>query len=500
MAKFARTLIFFAGLALATAQTTPRWLRESGQCRPELITEAEPRVFAFLIPAMGYGEGTNLELVHDKLRSCPNIRTLHLTIDSWSCDRGGPVYSLPLDPLGGTKYAAVLESLELRNYNFADRELDYVRRPTWKAWRSMYRQIPWLVELWYDGDLNHDDYSVVFLKTYWMELLNSNLLWAWAAVRCSLPGAQCRLSNLELWTKAMDFSKLQHLALYHCTLRSCESEAGLLVEYLVPKLSTLTSLRLTANRSTELFLALGKDRLKQIAISTNDGYYNSYKDEQLISFDDARPWIEHHAGSLTSLEWRTHKQEDLSNRPMIPLADLRTMRTLAPNLQELSTDVDHNDDVCPWDTLDAIAEGAPTSLNNLTLHLDLSHDCTPHGTVSDDDVPPPCWCTSIGRQYREPPLTVKSAEAMCNHLVKKADDAGTLPGLTTVVFKSGWWENVSDYNLYGGGSWLQSKIAQSRNGNVTCTVLRGVSDDDGSCRRHKLGSGQCALPSLLSLG
>ncbi|KAK6855286.1 hypothetical protein PG990_008418 [Apiospora arundinis] len=89
---------------------------------------------------------------------------------------------------------------------------------------------------------------------------------------------------------------------------------------------------------------------------------------------------------------------------------------------------------------------------------------------------------------------------MCNHLVKKADDAGTLPGLTTVVFKSGWWENVSDYNLYGGGSWLQSKIAQSRNGNVTCTVLRGVSDDDGSCRRHKLGSGQCALPSLLSLG
>ncbi|KAK8120191.1 hypothetical protein PG999_004311 [Apiospora kogelbergensis] len=472
MAQLARALLFLSVLVFITALEIP--------CHSELKLISKPQQISaidILFPGRSFGgrSDTYLDLVHERLGTCPEIRNLDLSIDDRTCSPYDGAYILPLSPFKSTKYAAALESLKLRGYDFADREANWVRPPSWRIWRNLYERIHNFSLDWYHGEIDIED--VWDFKIIWEMGWKGSLGWAWYAARCSLPGAQCHLTSLELWTRAMDFSKLQHLTLAHC-----HGGTDLLVEHLIPKLTSLRGLALLDNMFTGLFLALGQNTLERISFVTHDLLYDI--PDKVTSFAETRPWILHHSESLRSLEWRVRETLGISPRPMIPLADLRDMHTLAPNLQELSIDLDPNG-TWPWEMLDAIVEGAPASLKNLTMYLQLASDCKHHqgefghSSVTNGEVPPRC-CTGID-EYRQPALTVRSATAMFEHLMMKTGEVGK-PGLTAVTFRSGYWGPRSE-GMLGGSGWLESQ----RNGNIMCTPMLQGGDD-----RDELRSGPCS--------
>ncbi|KAK8098527.1 uncharacterized protein PG998_014013 [Apiospora kogelbergensis] len=396
MAQLARALLFLSVLVFITALEIP--------CHSELKLISKPQQISaidILFPGRSFGgrSDTYLDLVHERLGTCPEIRNLDLSIDDRTCSPYDGAYILPLSPFKSTKYAAALESLKLRGYDFADREANWVRPPSWRIWRNLYERIHNFSLDWYHGEIDIED------------VWDFKIIW-------------------EMGWKG----------------------------------------------------SLGQNTLERISFVTHDLLYDI--PDKVTSFAETRPWILHHSESLRSLEWRVRETLGISPRPMIPLADLRDMHTLAPNLQELSIDLDPNG-TWPWEMLDAIVEGAPASLKNLTMYLQLASDCKHHqgefghSSVTNGEVPPRC-CTWID-EYRQPALTVRSATAMFEHLMMKTGEVGK-PGLTAVTFRSGYWGPRSE-GMLGGSGWLESQ----RNGNIMCTPMLQGGDD-----RDELRSGPCS--------
>ncbi|KAK8130837.1 hypothetical protein PG984_007275 [Apiospora sp. TS-2023a] len=475
MAKLSRTFLFFSFLALVTAYF-PEWLGDLELCPSEIRTHAQPRAW----PISDYentGFDQSLEWIHEKLITCPNLTSLDLSVGITGCGVYSGPHTLPLDPFNSTKYAAALESLELNEYELGGRDHhDWVRQPSWYQLRSLLTRSPELLELWYEEDPRLGNLSQYWRQwAYWWDSVRP---WAWSAIRCSLPGSLCHLTNLELWTKAMDFSKLRHLALAGCT-----GDVKLLTTHLVPKLSSLTSLSLSGTKYADMFLTLGKNTLDRISLINSD----QNQESELVHFDKFKAYMAHHMDSLTSLEFRTHETLGLSPRPQIPMSDLRNLHALAPNLEELTMDL-HRNGTWPMEVLDAIVEGAPASLKNLTLYLELTSDCRhQQGEVFGYQLNNAPQCLGINR-YRQPILNAESATLLFNHLVSKAHEAGK-PALMTARFRTGYWGRIVEgAGLRLAYPWIQDQQINHRNGDVTCTMLR----DDGS--RYELGGGICSSP------
>lgn len=476
MSKLTRTFVFFALLALVTAWDSPqeRLNKKWGRCPSEIEIHAQPR---FWPTSDEYNEGfeQSLEWIHEKLIECPNLTSLDLAIGISGCVTYGGPHNLPLDPFNDTKYVASLESLELQDYELGGRNLDWVGEPSSSVKRCLeVDDVSECKEYWEDGE--DGVYGV-----YWRHELSAGQTWALYNTGCSLPGSRCHLTNLELWTQAMDFSNLRHLALAGCT-----GDVELLTTHLVPKLSSLRSLSFSGSKYADMFLALGKNTLHRIALVNNDPYQES----ESVHFDKFKAYMAHHADSLKSLEWRMHETHGTLGLSQIPLSDLRNLHTLAPNLEELTMDLDRNG-TWPMEVLDAIVEGAPASLKNLTLYLELTSDCRHRQDSiiwdSSDDAQEGCMGID---QYRQPILTAETATPLFNHLIRKAHEAGK-PALTMAKFRSGYWGRRVD----GGGyildyPWLVDQQINSCNGDVTCTMLR----DDGS--RYELGGGICSSPRI----
>ncbi|KAK7992071.1 hypothetical protein PG988_000865 [Apiospora saccharicola] len=330
------------------------------------------------------GFDQSLEWIHKKLITCDNFTSLDLSIGIVGCEVYSGPHNLPLDPFNSTKYAAALESLELNEYQLGGRDH---HGWYWREWAN-----------WWD----------------------SIRPWAWSTIRCSLPGSSCHLTNLELWTKAMDFSKLMHLALAGCT-----DHVKLLTTHLAPKLSSLTSLSPSGTKYPDMFLAVGKNTLDRMALINSD----QNQESELVHFDKFKAYMAHHMDSLTSLEFRTHEALGLSPRPQIPISDLRNLNTLAPSLEELTMDL-HRNGTWPMEVLDVIVEGASTSLKSLTFYLELTSDCRhQQGEVSGYQLNNAPQCFGINR-YRQPILNAESAMLLFNHLISKAHEAGK-PTMTT---------------------------------------------------------------------
>ncbi|KAK7931770.1 hypothetical protein PG985_002482 [Apiospora marii] len=460
MTKLTSTFVFFALVALATAYTPDRWWTKPGLCSSEIKTHAQPRTWP---TSHGWHDRT-LEWIHEKLITCPSLTSLDLSIGITGCEVYSGPQNLPLDPFNNTKYVAALESLELQDYELDGRILDWATEPP----------------VWYKEPLDADSISEYEEDGIdWRHFQNIAQSWSSYTTGCSLPESQCHLTNLELWTKAMDFSKLRHLALAGCT-----GDVELLTTHLAPKLSSLRSLSFSGSKYVDMFLALGKNTLHRIALVNNDPYQES----EFVHFDKFKAYMAHHADSLKSLEWRMHETHGTLGLSQIPMSDLRNLHTLAPNLEELTMDLNRNG-TWPMEVLDAIVEGAPASLKNLTLYLELTSDCRHQQDVflwgSSDDAQGECL--GIDR-YRQPILNAETATPLFNHLIHKAHEAGK-PALTTAKFRSGYWGRI----VQGGGlilgyPWLEEQQKKNFNGDVTCTMLR----DDGS--RYELGGGICSSP------
>lgn len=214
---------------------------------------------------------------------------------------------------------------------------------------------------------------------------------------------------------------------------------------------------------------IGKNTLDRIALVNIDHYQKS----ELVHFEKFKAYMAHHADSLTCLEFRTHETLGLSPRPQIPVSDLRNMHTLAPNLEKLAMDLDRNG-TWPMEVLDAIVEGAPASLKNLTLYLELTSDCKhQQGEIfsyplSGEDQA----CSGID-WYRQPILNAETATPLFHRLISKAHEAGK-PPLTTVKFRSGYWGRIVEGSgLRLAWPWLKDRQMYNYNGDITCTIELG---------------------------
>ncbi|KAK8108346.1 uncharacterized protein PG998_010359 [Apiospora kogelbergensis] len=368
---------------------------------------------------------STMDEVHSILSSCSSIQSLSLQVAQLGCVGHPERWSLPLDPSGRSRYLSRPDKLSLGGYRFQDLDLDYIRPPGSSVGRYVN---PWMV---------------------------SGKAWAWLRWQFLSP-LQRSTINIDLWLGAMDFSFIRELTILHY-----HGDPEVLVSRLPARLPRLQSLTVGGPGLHQLVLAMQDNPLEHLSLLDPGPSHN------LAAILDA------HGKTLKSLQW--HNLEGLSaRRPVISEFELQRLHATAPNLQSLTLDLNRHDEDWPWESLKALRQGLPQSLEHLTIYFEMASECR---RQKRDDYYHNCGEPCMpAEQYAQPLLTAEAAQAMSRFLMRDAPST-----LSHISFFAGYPEDYESLNgneanwLFGKWAALECGIAD---GEVDCTGVDAVISED----------------------
>ena len=412
-----------------------------------------PKVLKAKIPNdYGYKASGGIDSMDDVravLRSCPEIKSLHLWPHASGCESFPDRYNIPWSLDDSGKIPA-LEAVALREYDFDQREwegyLPVCGFAVETEWDTSDSWLPSWVKWFYGGEAE---------KCYEVRRIPKN---------------QPEKTHLDLWLDLMDWSKLKSLSISDA-YRVPRGKA--LYERLPKMVPALESLSIggawfeevplqddgdqvteQVSRALEFILAFPKNSLKSL----------SWTQPDLYDGDGLQQVLEHHGHTLTSLEWRDAEGEGW-RRPVFSAHQLRDIAAYAPALESLTIDLNRNG-TWPMEELDAVVESFP-KLMNLTVYFELVSDCY-RNKEADFDRSKICGeedCSGWD-MFERPLLDQKEAESLFEHLRgKKGGDE-----LNSVTFRAGDW-NPRDFEMLDSMTLLRDRKAF-----MDCTIL----NPDGS--------------------
>ncbi|KAH8653586.1 hypothetical protein BX600DRAFT_515851 [Xylariales sp. PMI_506] len=382
----------------------------------------------------GYGPLGKMSGLHEHLLSSPDVRSLDLRATLMGCSEWPDRWNLPFRLTGEDAGAyPPLTSLRLEGYEFNQSDWNDALPERRDAW----------------GYLNWANSYV--LRRLWP-------LWR------DVPVERREMTNLQLWLEAMDWSKLEDLAL----ISGVEPHFA---ELATPHLVSLRSLEVRSGRRGTTHAAAGKliCELPAGADLVNLTWAGAWDPKALD------PVLQRHGATLRRLE--VYAKEPWRRNPevaaVLTAAQIRAVGAGAPKLEHLTLTLDRNDGVWPWEVLEALATELP-ELASADIWLELAADCmrdkpqSPYMRRGEQEGE----SCSRGAEFREPRLTAASAAEVFAFLRAKNSAVGGGDGdgggkLQRVTFYIGDWSRPWDGPLYIPG-WLEY-----RRGKVECSVTDG---------------------------
>ncbi|KAF1995949.1 hypothetical protein P154DRAFT_409780, partial [Amniculicola lignicola CBS 123094] len=357
-----------------------------------------------------YGPFGSMEGIHRALSSCRNTKSLDLRVTLLGCSEWPDRFNFPFSQSGGETYSP-LTSLKLEGYSFleADRTYDYLGLPWYER-----------VAFWFqNGGIQ---------KTIDMGRLS--------------PG-QLSKKNVDLWLDAMDWSKIETLALVD--LRSFNQT---LVHKIVPHLRSVRDLDLSWNPSEDTLSFVMSLSSQSLAHFTQRNFNLPGGLHSILT---------RHGESLETLKIFSHEiQSDPS--PIFNHTELADLTTMAPKLRHLSINV-HRNGTWPLETFQTLA--SIPSLRSADLYLDITSDCRrqqPDRYMNTERHRN--WVAANGEcdgkdQFQKPWVDERSASEMFAYMREKKVGEE----LQNVTFWVGDWQRSWDGPLYFP-DWLEHKNAK----------------------------------------
>lgn len=366
-----------------------------------------------------------MESVHAALLACPNITTLDLRVTEINCSTWSPRWNFPFDPAGGDTYPN-LKVLRLEGYDLNDKG----ERESW-----------YMDQCW---------------TGYLSELIKERLNWyynrdwmAWLTWRL-LPKAQREKSNGELWLDAMDWSKIEELAI--------ESPVPGAIKY---SLGGSHSLRRLETTDLDLILALPNNTLAELSWV--------HQRNKPAEYEDVLSILERQGESLRSLEFHC---PELSCEFVFPEAsyDFGSIPKSTHRLRNLRVNIPHNA-TWPLETLQTIAN--ILTLGTADTWMNNQSDCREQYELYGE--PPPWMEERFGKcegeyQFQRPFLNDTSALELFMYMKERKQGRE----LREVTFR------VGDFTRLWVGppyreNWLEGKQAK-----VVCRT-DDIGTEEGWC-------------------
>jgi hypothetical protein len=272
------------------------------------------------------------------------------------------------------------------------------------------------------------------------------------------PSERRDLNNVQLWLEAMDFSKVHRLFI---TDHMVKPQGKGLFEDFPLALTGLKTLEIDGTWETAVVEFMGYDiyNPKYVEMRGSD----KHERRELISppardfitavhpltsltwtrsgtfRDDVfEPVIKRHGPTLKHLEW-TNPELLFKNRPILSVEQIRNLGKWAPELTNLTIDLDRTDGTWPWKHLKAISESMP-KLTNLTIYLDMHDRAAPPKARMKEDL------------LAKPFLTEKAALDIFHilNLFKSGDK------IQNIQLRQGDWEDPWDESTWGA-EWMEGK-------------------------------------------
>ncbi|KPM41855.1 hypothetical protein AK830_g4742 [Neonectria ditissima] len=382
-----------------------------------------PTEIKAIVP-IGAPFGTHDE-VHAAMKTCPNITELDLHAAPFGCVEFPNRYNLPFNLEGSDRYLSSPQVLKLDGYDFderewktLDRELDSLKRlrPRFFSLDSRWSSDEYTWVSWFGNVLRFVDYGLTWVYS------GNAFKWYRAS---QLPPKMQNKTNLDLWLEAMDFSHIHTLA-----IKSGGLNNDSVVHRLPARLSSLRSLTIQGpwidNASPLPKIPPAGDFILAFPPSslTNLTWLDSGSCGEEV-FDIV---LQHHGETLQQLEWRNAEVMHYP-RPAISIDQIQQLGTLAPRLQDLTIDLNREEDSWPLTKLDALGSNLP-NLTNLTIYFELVSEC---GRKQRDDHGGG-RCTE-SEYLAQPLLNPHSA----TEIFKRLRAAKVGEELTAVHFRSGDW-------------------------------------------------------------
>ncbi|KAF2667128.1 hypothetical protein BT63DRAFT_330200 [Microthyrium microscopicum] len=364
--------------------------------------------------------------VHEALLQCPNITSLDLRVTLLGCSNWPDRFNFPLSLSGGEKYAN-LTQVKLEGYDFAEsvwEKVQYKNNPSYHTSR------------WWPEKL-----------LYWLQ---SGKAQQYLGYR-KLDAGQRNKTNLELWADAMDWERVETLA-----LKDCRGQEHFM-EIMAPRLRSLKNLEIEDGWSN-----LGNTTVPFIQALEPDTLHNlAWREGRKADVLDLI--LRRHGNSLRSLEIR-NGEGPRSSTKAFNSAQLQHLVRSAPKLEHLSINV-HRNVSWPYDVFDTIAE--MKELITLDLWFDILSDCqrqkpemyTRQYIEWEREMENKTFKCSGEERYQKPLVDDISALGIFKHIRQK-NTSGTVQ---KVVFWVGDWSRSWDGPLYS------ESFLEGRRARVVCT-------------------------------
>lgn len=345
------------------------------------------------VPGYSYNGKTGMHALHAQLLSCPDIRSLDLRVSLQGCSGWPDRWSFPFIPAGGETYPT-LTSLTLEGYRFNYTE-------------------------WEDNENRHQTIFARFAEYI-------SLLWS------NAPAKQRRLTNLELWLEAMDWSALESLELRK-GVEDC------FVDMATSHLTGLKHLTLeeswhTGNTTIPRLLTSLPALVQLQSLAWLGG--EKYNDLDAV--------IDRHCGSLERLDLHTKVPfgSDALSKKQIQMVAER-----CPELKHISLVIDRNGS---WPLEDIVMLARIPKLASADIWLELTSDCTRNAGKWDKND-----CGGKDAEYRKPLLDTAAAKELFSYVLQQRA-LRDLPPILNMSFYIGDWSRPWDRPLYEP-SWWEGK-------------------------------------------
>lgn len=263
-----------------------------------------------------------------------------------------------------------------------------------------------------------------------------------------LPTKQRNKTNLELWLDAMDFSKLESLALPNGVSQTFMEKA-------TPRLSGLKRLSIGSSRNPDEVLRWIEQLPELTELKWIDGFKNSS--------DTLDTLLAKHGGTLKRLELR-HQETLESRRPVFSAEQLRGIPRAAPNLKFLSVDV-NQEGHWPFEKLEAILQNV--ELEQLEIWFEYASDL---GREKRDDH----YIPDEDGLLQVPKLEFSTAMGLNRWIREKT--RGRV--LREVTFVAGDWTRPWDGPLYFG-DWMEGRQVKFTCDDLFCFPPKGTRLNNG---------------------
>ncbi|KAF7555176.1 hypothetical protein G7Z17_g2401 [Cylindrodendrum hubeiense] len=427
------------------------------------------------------------EAVHEAMQTCSNITELGLYASSFGCTEFPSRWSLPFALDGSDRYLSSPRVLVFEFYKFDDLEWPQIVPPrphwsnedgTWPTTSSSSPVIAWVTNKYYGARWWIDRaqfYLTEGFRTtdtwwWWWRLDRAPRWYKWS----SLPVEQRSKDNMELWLEAMDFSQVHTLSIKQDG--SFKPKGNGLLHRLPSALTNLRSLTIGGrwvDWKTELDIweaepgPLPKNKLKSPRPPRVRDFILDLPSSSLTNLTwtesgtcDASVFdviLQHHGASLRQLEW-TSAELETDPRPTLSTDQLRSLGTWAPELTNLTIDLNRENQDWPREKLETLAQSLP-KLTDLMINLNLQTAQVQNsiGEGAGQNV-----VSSSSRFLAQPLLNADSAREMFDLFLKSQ----TSDKLETMTFREGNWEYPDYGSWLDGEGWVEGVRAWA-----TCSIL-----------------------------